>query len=236
VKYGENNYHFKVKLLNKVNMEDYTEIVFIIDSNDLSTGYRHFAFSIDCYNGVASFYLDGQLYDKMEFESKKYTLSNTFSERIFYGSNGYFNGIPAFKYMKDSTDFVCSGFKLKENYIINKAIDRNEAIYFYSKVYPPNDLKYNMPSGKRSFIDSMDKLFNFNIPMFKSNRFKLKIVNSGIIYDDLQKEVESYISEKIEEYIPLYCKLDAFEWIDTTSQPVVLKGDYNVSNSLTNIK
>jgi hypothetical protein len=93
-----------------------------------------------------------------------------------------------------------------------------------------------MPSGKRSFIDSMDKFFNFNIPMFKSNRFKLKIVNSGIIYDDLQKEVESYISEKIEEYIPLYCKLDAFEWIDTTSQPVVLKGDYNVSNSLTNIK
>jgi len=234
-KYNENNYQFKVKLLNKVNIEDYTEIIFIIDSNDLSTGYRHFTFSIDCYNGVASFYLDGQLYKEIIFENKKYTLSNTFGERIFYGSNGYFNGIPAFKYMKDSTDFVCSGFKLKENHIINKAIDRNEAIYFYSKVYPPSDLIYNMPSGKRSFIDSMDKFFNFNIPIFKSNRFKLKIVNSGIIYDDLRKEVESYISEKIEEYIPLYSKLEGFEWIDNTSKPVVLKGDYNVSNSLTNI-
>jgi len=234
--YNEKTYHFKVKILNKVNMEDYTELVFIIDSNDLSTGYRQFTFSIDCYNGVASFYLDGQLYDRIVFESKKYTISNTFSKRIFYGSNGYFNGVPAFKYMKDSSDFVCSGFKLKENYIINKAIDRSEAIYFYSKVNPPNDLKYNMPSGKRSFIDSMDKFFNFNIPMFKSNRFKLKIVNSGIIYDDLRKEVESYISEKIGEYIPLYSKLDGFEWIDNTSKPIVLKGDYNVSNSLTNIK
>jgi hypothetical protein len=52
----------------------------------------------------------------------------------------------------------------------------------------------------------------------------------------LRKEVESYISEKIGEYIPLYSKLDGFEWIDNTSKPIVLKGDYNVSNSLTNIK
>jgi hypothetical protein len=234
-KYGEETYHFKVKLLNKVNLEDYNEINFIINSNDLSTGYCHFVFSIDCYNGIANFYLDGQLYESINFIPKKYILSNTFNERIFYGCNGYFNGVPSFKYFKDVSDFTIKGFKLKENYIINKALEREEAVYFYSKIYPPNDLKYNMPSSTRSFIDSMEKVFNFNIPMFKSTRFKLNILNSGIAYENLRKELEEHISERLKDYLPFYTKLEGFEWIDTVARPVVLEGDYNVSNTLTNI-
>jgi hypothetical protein len=131
---------------------------------------------------------------------------------------------------------VKSGLKMKENYIINKPLDRFESLYFYSLIYPPNDLKYNMPCGKRNFIDNMEKFFNFNIPMFKSNYFKLKILNSGVVDNNLKKELESYISEKITEYIPFYTILNGFEWIETSlSQPLILKGEYNVSNTLTNI-
>jgi hypothetical protein len=234
--YNEKTYHFKFKLLNKVNLEDYSEIVFIIKSDDLSTGKRHFAVSVDCYNGKANLYLDGQLYSSKTFERRKYILSNTFNNRIFYGANGFFNGIPAFKHMRDSSDFMCSNFKLTENYIINKSLDAQEVIYFYSKVYPPNDLKYNMPSGRRSFIDSVEKVFNFNLPMFKSNHFGLRILNSGISSDNMKKDLENHILERIEEFLPFYTKLDTVEWIETTSKQLFTGSNYNASNELTNIK
>ena len=234
--YNENTYHFKARLLNRINIEDFTDIVFIVNANDLATGYRHFVFSIDCYNGVANFYLDGRLYKNVNFEPRKYILSKTFNERLYYGSNVYFNGTPAFQYMKDESDFTCSKLKLKENFIINKFLDRFEALYFYSKINPPSDLKYNMPSGTRSFIDSMDKLFNFNIPMYKSGSFKFSILNSGIVDKNIQKDVEDYISTRVEEFLPFYGKLLGFEWLDTVNSPLVLEGDYNVSNSLTNLK
>ena len=230
--YNDKTYHFKVKLLNRINLEDYTEIIFNIKSSDLSTGKRHFAFSIDCYNGNANFYLDGQLYSTKTFEKRKYIISNTFNNRIFYGANAFFNGIPA---LKDSKDFICSKFKLTENYILNKALDRQEVIYFYSKVYPPNDLKYNMPSGTRSFIDNMEKVFNFNIPMFKSNHFGMRILNSGIVFDSLRKDLEKYIMERIDDFLPLYTELDGIEWLET-SKETIFEGDYNVSNELTNFK
>lgn len=234
-KYNENTYHFKAKLLNKVNSEDYTNIIFIINSKDISSGKRHFSINIDCYKGVANFYLDCELYDTINFEPRKYILSKTFNGRIFYGSNGFFNGIPLFKQMKEKNDYVCSNFKLSENYIINKHLDRFESLYFYSIVYPPNDMIYNMPSSTRNFIDTMEKVFNFNIPMFKSNHFDLKILNSGIIYDDLKEELSKEIREKIKEFLPLYSVFDDINWIETKDKKLIEEGNYNISNTLTNI-
>ena len=82
----------------------------------------------------------------------------------------------------------------------------------------------------------MDKLFNFNIPMYKSGSFKFSILNSGIVDENIQKDVEDYISTRVEEFLPFYGKILGFEWLDTMNNPLVLEGDYNVSNSLTNIK
>ena len=234
-KYNESNYHFKARLLNRINIEDFTDIVFIIKSEDLSTGYRHFVFSIDCYNGVAKCYLDARLYQTVNFEPRKYILTKTFNERIHYGANVYFNGVPAFKYMKDESDFTCSKMNIKENFLINKFLDEFEVMYFYSKIHPPNDLVYNMPSGTRSFIDSMDKLFDFNVPMYKSGSFKFNILNSGIKDSKIQKDVEDYVRTRINEFLPFYGKLLGFEWINTVAKPLALEGDYNISNSLTNI-
>ena len=171
----------------------------------------------------------------MNFEPRKYILTKTFNERIHYGANVYFNGVPAFKYMKDESDFTCSKMNIKENFLINKFLDEFEVMYFYSKIHPPNDLVYNMPSGTRSFIDSMDKLFDFNVPMYKSGSFKFNILNSGIKDSKIQKDVEDYVRTRINEFLPFYGKLLGFEWINTVAKPLALEGDYNISNSLTNI-
>lgn len=231
--YGDNNYVFKMKLLNIVNDEDYIELNFVIKSTHLSTGLRHFVFSLDPYAGIADLYLDGVLYESKKFESKKYTLTNTFNGRIYYGSNACFNGTAAFKYFKDIKDFVYSDLKIKNINIINKKIDKFEVLYFYNIVHPPNNIKYNMPSGTRSFIDRIDKFFNFNTPMYKSNLFNLNFLNCGIKSEDLRKKIENNIREKISEYLPAYVKLNKCEWMDTISENIVIEGDYNVSNTLT---
>lgn len=233
--YTSKTYVFKVKLSNKVNDEDFYELFFVIKGNDLATGNRHFLFSIDCYNGKAYFYLDGELYEAITFESKKYTLSKTFNGRIYYGSNPYHNGIPAFKYFKNTSDFIYGDAKISNIYIINKALSRFETLYFYNLVHPSDDLKYNMPSGTRSFIDKIEKTFNFNVPMFKSNHFNLKILNSGINYDAIRSEIENEVRLKVYEYLPNYTKINNFEWLNPFTENLTIKGDYNVSNTLTDI-
>jgi hypothetical protein len=234
--YGENTYSFEVEILNKVNIEDQLNLHFIINSKDLSTGIHHFSFSVDCYNGVSNFYLDGLLYESKRFKEKKYTLSNTFNGRIFYGCDPYFNGIPTFKYFKEKSNFTYANLKISENYILNDVLDRFEILYFYNQKFPPNDLKYDMPCGKRSFIDNIEKTFNFNAPMFKSNYFGINIINSGIKYEDIKEDMERYIMEKVSEYLPIYTKLQKFEWLDSISTPLIIEGDYNISNTLTNIQ
>lgn len=233
--YNEKTYNFKIKLLNRVNHEDFTELNFIINGDDLATGMRHFLLTLDCYNGVADLYLDGQIYESKNFEKGKYALSNTFNGRIFYGSNGFFNGIPAFQIFKDDKDFTYGKMKLKNNFIINKFLDRFEALYFYNLIYPSKDLKYNMPSGTRSFIDKLEKTFNFNIPMYKSNYFNLKILNSGISYDNIKDEIEKEVRMRIAEYLPAHTKLNNFEWLNAITDKITIEGDYNVSNTLSDI-
>jgi hypothetical protein len=230
--YGKNNYLFKVRLINSINDEDFRELNFVIKKEDLATGKRHFAFSIDTYNGIGKCFLDASLYDEILFDKRKYTLSNTFKGRIFFGTNPYHNGEITFKHFKDNKDFIYGGIKISNLYIINKPIDEFECIYFYSEVNKPEDLIYNMPSGTRSFIDEIEKVFNFNIPMFKSNYFNLKILNSGIFDNDVRNKIEKEIMEKLSEYLPNYVKLNKFDWINQNTEKVLLKGDYSVSNAL----
>ena len=71
--------------------------------------------------------------------------------------------------------------------------------------------------------------------MFKSNYFNLKILNTGIAYDDIKLKMEDEIRRKIHEYLPNYTKINNFEWLDSLNKKIIIEGDYNVSNTLTDI-
>ena len=234
-RYGINNYIFKIKFLNLINDEDYTVLDFIIKKEDLATGFRHFVFTIDPFNGCADAYLDGELYESKKFEKRKYILSNTFEGKIQYASNPYYNGMNAFDYFNDISDFTYSGIQIKHINIFNRYLNRFEVLYFYNIENPSDDIIFNIPSGSRSFIDKIDKFFNFNPPMFKTNYFNLKFLNTGIYDDKIKEEIEEEIKEKIQEYLPFYVKINKSDWINTNSKKITLDGDYNVSNTLTNI-
>jgi hypothetical protein len=236
VKYGKTNYNFKVKLTNQLNSEDIEELTFIIKSEDLSSGKRHFVFSINCLEGLADFYLDGELYERKTFDAGKYVFSDTFKNIIYYGCNAFFNGIPSFQHFKDVSDFTYSGLQLEKIYILNKYIDKYESLYFYNEEYPPDDVVYNMPSGSRNFIDTVEKIFNFELPKYKSSVFDLNILNSGIFYEDIRENLENYINERLKEFLPAYSDLRKINWLDTNIKPIYLEGDYNQSNTLTNLQ
>jgi hypothetical protein len=234
--YGKDSYSFKIKLLNQLNSEDIQKLIFIINAEDLSSGKRHFVFTINCLDGVADLYLDGQLYERKTFESGKYIFSETFQNSIYYGCNSFFNGIPSFQYFKDVSDFTYKNLEIENIYILDKYINRFESLYFYSEKYPPNDLTYNIPCGARSFIDTVEKTFNFNLPQYKTNIFDLNILNSGIFYQSAKEDLEKYINEKIKEYLPTYSNLRRINWLDTITEPIYLEGNYNQSNTLTNLQ
>ena len=233
--YGKNSYSFRLKLLNQLNSEEVDELVFIIKSNDLASGKRHFTFTIDCFNGFADFYLDGQLYERKIFVAKKYIFSDTFQNIIYYGCNSFFNGIPAFQHFKDVSDFTYKNLQIENIYILNKFIDRFESLYFYSEKYPSNDVSYNMPCGARSFIDTVEKVFKFNLPQYKTSVFDLDILNSGIFYEDIKDDLENYINQRLTEFLPAHSNLRNINWLDTVTNPIYIEGNYNQSNTLTNL-
>ena len=233
--YGKNSYSFKLKLLNQLNSEEVEELIFIIKSEDLASGKRHFVFTVDCFEGFADFYLDGQLYERKTFTGKKYIFSDTFQNIIYYGCNSFFNGIPAFQHFKDVSDFTYKDLQIENIYILNKFIDRFESLYFYSEKYPPSDVSYNIPCGARSFIDTVEKIFNFNLPQYKTSVFDLNILNSGIFYEDIKDDLENYINQRLTEFLPAHSNLRNINWLDTVTNPIYIEGNYNQYNTLTNL-
>jgi hypothetical protein len=233
--YGKNSYNFKLKLSNQLDSEDVTELIFNINAEALASGKRHFVFTINCFDGIADFYLDGALYERKIFIPKKYIFSNIFQDLIYYGCDPFFNGIPAFQQFKDVSDYTYKDIEIENIYIINKFIDRFESLYFYSEEYPPDDVSYNMPCGSRSFIDTIEKIFNFNLPQYKTSIFDINILNSGIFYDDIRKDLENYINQRLTEFLPAYSNLRKINWLNTVTKPIYLEGNYNQSNTLTNL-
>jgi hypothetical protein len=92
-----------------------------------------------------------------------------------------------------------------------------------------------MPCGARSFIDTVEKIFNFNLPQYKTSVFDLNILNSGIFYEDIKEDLENYINQRLTEFLPAHSDLRNINWLDTVTNPIYIEGNYNQSNTLTNL-
>ena len=71
-----------------------------------------------------------------------------------------------------------------------------------------SDLYFQLPTGKRSFIENVDKFFKFKLPGRKSNQFNIKVLDTGITEKSLQDNISKNINENIVRVIPANTRLN----------------------------
>lgn len=209
--YPETCINLKCRLVNIYNEFDYENINLIYNLSSLSPGYHNFAIRLDSYKGDAYFLIDGQVVGKSEFAPRKYGFSDLTRRPFIFGTAPYTGSTPIFEYLNDNS-FNAFNIKLKNIYLYSSPLNYFD-ICFHSKLNDEiSDVIFNMPSGKKSLLEEVERYFKFRTPGSKATIINVVLKNSGIDKVDLKLEIEKRILSLLNKTLPAYLKVGSIFW------------------------
>ena len=179
--------------------------------SSLPKGWHNFVFVFDSYNGVANYYIDTIKVDSVKFTPylELYydyrtslllgatTIKNTILNNLIDIDNGY--------------KFVGSVGDLK---MYNIVLNDNDVKQLYnSSTFSPEiqTLKWNMPVGKRNYIEEIKNWYKFQLPTNQSKYFNITIHNFGAS-SNVKNNIELAIRSIISKLSPANTSLYKINW------------------------
>jgi len=206
-----NNLNLRLKLKNFINEYDAVTLNLNYSLSSLAQGYHNFAIRFNSDAGTFHLIVDGKIALEKYFTPKKYKFSNLFYRPFLIGTATHTNNIPLFAYLND-VSFNCRGIKLKNFYLYDQALNYFD-ILFHNKIYQKvEDIVFDLPCGKRSYLEEIERYFKFRTPGSKSPVINIVLKNSGINNQQLKNEIEKRIYTLIKNSAPAYVKINQFKW------------------------
>lgn len=236
--YPESSYNIKVKLYNVYNKEDVIQPEIIIDSNDLNPGYHHFVIKLNTEKGSFESFIDGELYDTTTFDPNTYNFIPILVDSIMVGATPFYNGqlLSNFLYGRGTSTafYFAKDLRVQDLYIHKKELNYHDIGVLYKSKILPDNLKWDVPSGRRSYMDVASRYFYQKIPGMKSMLYNI-YVNNASFNKDGQELVNALLVNRLKEISPSYTRINKIEWINTNTQLTPVVNNYNQNNILTSM-
>jgi len=237
-RYTNEDYTFKIRLYNQLNNEDVEIPSITVDSQDLDTGYHHFAIVLNTVEGYLKTYLDGELYRTTQFTPKKYAFTPLVTDRIFAGATPFYNGGLLSELLDKrknaATSYFAKNLDVQNLYFYNTELNYYDIGMHYKQKNYPKDLTWDVPSGRRNFIDVASRYFKQKVPGAKSGLYNVYI-NDNILDSQSKDKLSVAIVNRLKTIMPGYSKLNALKWVTTIpSQSANYVQPFFPGNTLTN--
>lgn len=212
--YPAYNLNTKIKVRNVYDFTDVKKLELKFNLSAFDVGYHHVAVRVDTFKGIYSMFIDGALVETQYFDQNNYIFNNFLKEPFSIGATPFFNNEYLYKRLKQKTSYIALNSKIKNFYVYNKPLDYHDIGLHVKQGQEFYPLRFDIPSGRRSYIDEIEYVFKNKIPGFKSGVFDLYIKNTGIKNRDLQLILEKQIQQTLQGILPTYTKLRNIIWRD----------------------
>jgi len=214
--YPFNSYTFKLRLYSQFNNEDIAIPSITLSATDLNKGWHHFAITLNPPAGTLKLYVDGELYDSDTYTPNKYNFIPLVTDTLFAGTAPFYNGLTLndvlFRNNPARKGYLVKDLQVQDLYFISKELNYFDVGMLYKKKLVPNDVTWDVPSGRRSFLDTASRYFKQKVPGFKSGIVNIYI-NDSVLDNQCREYVATAVSNKIKEYLPAYSKLNNITWV-----------------------
>ncbi len=205
-------FSWKVKAadINKKNAQLYS---LSYNLSSLSKGWHHFALVFDSIEGNVTSYLDSVPVEIIKFDPKKYQLNYDFRTSLLLGMQSIKNtNLNDIIEIDDGYKFIGRVSDLR---LYGKALDKNviEQIYYSSRLGTTDkEMVWNMPVGKRSYVEDIRNWYKLQLPGSKSKYYNIKIHNLNVS-EEVKLVIEDAIKNNIHKLSPAQSSLYKIEWV-----------------------
>jgi hypothetical protein len=205
-------FSWKVKIadINKNNAQLYS---LSYNLSSLSRGWHHFALVVDTIDGYVTSYLDSVPVETYKFDPKKYQLTYDYRTSLLLGIQSIKNtNLNDIIEIDDGYKFIG---RISDLRLYAKALSKDviEQI-FYSSSLGTTDKKmvWNMPIGKRSYVEDIRNWYKMQLPGSKSKYFNIKIHNLNVS-NEVKLVIEDAIKNNLGKISPAQSSLYKIEWV-----------------------
>lgn len=196
------------------NVYDKTQIKllrYIHDITTLESGYHNFIIRFDSVNGVYTIFIDGIKVNEQLVQGGEYSFSGIINKEFLIGNCIYYNNFPLGLYTRQPTYYFTNEINIKNFHWYNQALSYYDMLLFVKLNYPISDIRFELPTGKRNFVETIQQFFKFKVPGFKSNYFNVHVVNLPVT-GVLQTQLNSTFIDVINRNKPGYTQLNTITY------------------------
>ena len=185
------------------------------DVSTLTPGWHHFAVTLNPDNKL-TLYIDGSVatYTTLGNTTTIYRVYNSKNNPDLVIGTASFKKQTLAQYTNENIDIYRYIGKIADVRFYNQALNQSD-IKALQKRFLLNsftDLKWSSSTGKRYYIEQIERFFLHRLPGAKSNLFNIKIKNSNITDTNLRSIIEKNIIASLSKTIPVHTKLKSIIW------------------------
>lgn len=204
---GSGKFEFRLGLPNVYNDIDNLLIRYILDVSTFEPGYHNFAIRFDSVNGVYSIFIDGREIYQQLFQGGQYSFSDILDTPFMCGNCIYYKNNTLSDYTKKANYYFTTKLFFKNFYLYKVPLSYYNILLHLRQNYPISDVKFQLPTGKRNFVENIQQFFKFKVPGVKSNYFDVDISNLPVSAG-LKEILNNTIADIINKNKPSYTELN----------------------------
>ena len=197
-------------------------------SHDLSAmkrGWHHFAINLDAELGKYEMYIDTVKVDSINIPAARFSYSNIFSQPIMFGVSPFFNNITLPEAISQSDRYYSNNIKLQGIKLYNTPLPYYDIVSHFLLQSRIHDVKWEIPVGQRSYIDTVERVFKHRLPGRKSEHYNVVISGLSATSETLKADIKDKILTQLPSISPAYSKLNDIYWdsavLETTELPAI---------------
>ena len=206
------NINAVLRLPNIYNVQTYEEATLSYPLSNISPGYHNMTTSLDTTKGIFNMFIDGILVDTYGFQNTKYSYGTIFDNNFYIGTEPSYGNNKLNENLQDVNYYNYGDFKIKNFYIYNSPLFVYDVANIIRSRNEIQNLNFELPTGKRNYIEQIERTFKFKLPGRKSNLFNVRLLDTGITEDSIQTDISNNIIESIKDVIPANTKLNKVDW------------------------
>lgn len=176
--------------------------------------YQSIAIRYDGNQGQLALFVNGKKENHVNFDPAVFSFGQSFMNPFVIGTSPFVHNVPLPVYLKNRNFYVVDS-SIKNFRIFDTAVNDSDILMLANGGDKRiDDIIFNIPAGKRSFIDELERVFKLDVPRSKSNALKIKLKNTGIINEDLQDLLKTRLLNRINQLLPYSSEIVDIEWIN----------------------
>ena len=171
----------------------------ILPVNNLKLNNR-ISINFNLVIGEITFYLNARKLGTISFIPNKFPVQSLKFPDLFINTQNIKNN--SISKLLNTNEYFGNGGNISNFKIYNNTISEDLIKYLYLENTKIDEMIFDIPCGSRNNIEEINSLYNYNIPGYKNNNFKVYVKN-GRFDENTKDKIIEFVNKKIASYLPV---------------------------------